>query len=79
MLISEAMRKIQEQSGITDQYKLAKVVGISQGTISNYLNDKTYPTLEVAARIYKNYGLRVEPYTEWAILEEIKLQEQISR
>lgn len=67
MFIAEALDNIAETEETKDQYDLAKKVGVSQGTISNYYKGKSYPTLVVAAGIYKNYGHVCEPFTEWAV------------
>ena len=70
MLISEAIEKIMIEFRVADQYEMSKILGVSQGTISNYIKGKTYPSLSVAAKIYGRYGYRVEPYTEKALEKE---------
>jgi len=68
MDINEALEIIwDKEESVTDQYTLAKVVGVSQGTISNYYNKKSEPTKDVAARIYHEYGLQCEPFTILAL------------
>ena len=67
MDINEALDIIWKDKGAKDQYELSKLVGVSQGTISNYYNQKSEPTKEVAARIYHEFGLRCEPFTELAL------------
>jgi len=65
MLINEALKKVMVDNEIKDQEELARVLGVVQGTISNYMNGKiTLPNIKVAAKIYKIFGIRVEPYTE---------------
>jgi len=70
MLISEAIAKIKEQLKLKDQYEVARTLGISQATVSNYMKGKSYPTLSVATKIYGEYGYRVEPFTESALKKE---------
>ncbi len=76
MLISEALDLIKEDKGLKDQYDLAILLKVSQGTISNYYKGKSYPTLHIAAKIYGNHGHKVEPFTElslekeWAYIQE---------
>ena len=70
MLVGEAIESIMGAYNIKDQYAMAKTLGVSQGTISNYIKGTTYPTLLVAARIYGEYGYRVEPFTEKALKKE---------
>jgi transcriptional regulator with XRE-family HTH domain len=72
MFIKDAIAIIEEKEKVHNQYKLAKLLGVSQSTISNYKNGKTYPTLDVAALVYKRYGLRCEPFTEEALKREIE-------
>ncbi len=79
MLINEALELIKEEDELSDQYDLSKTIGVSQGTISNYYKNKSYPTLHIAAKIFGKYGHRVEPFTElslakeWAFIEEYEL------
>ena len=70
MLISEALGLIKESLKLQDQRDLARLLNVSQGTISNYLKNKSYPTLLIAARIYGEYGYAVEPFTELALKKE---------
>jgi DNA-binding XRE family transcriptional regulator len=70
MLIREALEKIKAQEKIRDQYELARLIGVSQPTISNYYKGKSYPTLEIASTIYGRWGHRCEPFTEQALQKE---------
>ena len=70
MLVKDALLKIKDDLKLQDQYDMAKVLGVSQGTISNYMKGKSYPTLLIAARIYGEFGYRVEPFTEDALKKE---------
>ena len=49
---------------------VAKILGVSQATISLYRSDKIYPSLRGAAIIYGRYGYQTEPYTELALQSE---------
>jgi DNA-binding XRE family transcriptional regulator len=73
MLVREALDIIKEEEGIVDQYELAKMIGVSQPTISNYYKGKSYPNLEVATTIYGRWGYRCEPFTELALEKEWEL------
>lgn len=70
MQIVEALQLIEEEEGIKDQYEMAAVLNVSQGTVSNYHKKDKYPTLTVAARIYGKWGHQVEPFTEKALAKE---------
>ena len=70
MFINEAINTIKKEHKVADQYEMAKIIQVSQATISNYLKGTTYPQLPVAARIYGLYGLRCEPFTEKALQKE---------
>ena len=70
MLIKEALEEIIERENLPDQYEVAKSIGVSQPTISNYKKGRTYPQLDIAALIYGRYGLRCEPFTEQALAIE---------
>ena len=70
MLMNEAIAKIKEELKLHDQYEVAKTIGVSQGTVSNYMKGTSYPTLSIAAKVYGEYGYRVEPFTEWALQKE---------
>jgi len=72
MYIAEALQIIAEQEETKDQYDMANVIGVSQGTISNYKKNGAYPTLNVAAKIYKDYGIQCEPFTEHALEDYIE-------
>ena len=76
MLIKEALEIIKEKEKAKDQYILAKLLKVSQGTISNYTKGTTYPTLIVAGYIYGKYGLQVEPFTEIALKKEWDWQQK---
>ena len=52
------LRMIQEQRGWT-QSQLSEVVGISQGTISAYLNDQKSPTIDTAKNIATALGVSI--------------------
>ena len=73
MLVKEALEQIKVKEGINDQYEVARTLGVSQPTISNYYKGTSYPNLEVASAIYGRWGLRCEPYTEWALKKEWEL------
>jgi DNA-binding XRE family transcriptional regulator len=70
MFIKEALEQIKVKEGIKDQYELAKVIGVSQPTISNYYKGHSNPTLEIASTIYGRWGFRCEPFTEMALEKE---------
>ncbi len=70
MEIDEAIRKIMDIEHTESQKELGKILKVSQGTISNYLTRKIYPSLTVAAYIYAKYDIQVEPYTERALRRE---------
>lgn len=72
MLIKDAIEEIKEVTGAKDQYEVADVIGTSQGTVSNYMKGRSYPTLEIAARIYNEFNIRCEPFTEWALQDYIE-------
>ena len=78
MEVIDALEIIRDKEDIEDQYSMAETLGVSQGTISNYMKG-TYPNLRTAGKIYGHYGLVVEPFTEkavkkeWAYLEEYEL------
>ena len=55
---AERLRMIQEQRGWT-QSQLSEVVGISQGTISAYLNDQKSPTIDTAKNIATALGVSI--------------------
>ena len=74
MLVNEAIELIKEQEKLHDQYELAKLLKVSQGTISNYYKGNTYPNLKVAGYIYGKYNLRCEPFTEEALQKEWDFQ-----
>lgn len=40
--------------------EFAKKVGINAGTLSNLCNNRTLPTFEIAMRIAKELGIKVE-------------------
>jgi len=70
MLIIEALEIIKTDEGLDDQYSVAQMIGVSQGTISNYMKGNKYPNLNVAGTIYMHWGLVVEPFTETAVIKE---------
>ena len=74
MLINEALELIKKEKGLQDQYDLSRELGVSQATVSNYVNGKSYPTLSVASKIYGEYGHRVEPFTEWALQKDWEIR-----
>jgi len=76
MLIVEAIDIIKDKEQIDDQYSIAQIIGVSQGTISNYLKGDKYPNLSVAGNIYLNWELVVEPFTERAVKREAEYLEE---
>jgi len=74
MYINEALQLIAEEEDTADQYELAKKIGTSQGTVSNYMKGGTYPNIKVAGFIYGTYGHIVEPFTEKALIKEWEYQ-----
>jgi len=72
MDIIEALDEIRMEAKISDQRDLAKLLGVSQGTISNYLKGKSEPTKKLAAEIYHKYGFRCEPFTGLALVKYIE-------
>lgn len=70
MYVAEALALIEESEDVKDQYEMAGLLEVSQGTISNYHKKGRYPTLLVAAKIYGLYGHVVEPFTEKAVAKE---------
>ena len=76
MKIKEAPEIIKEKEGAHDQYELAKLLKVSQGTISNYSKSNAYPTLMVAGYVYGTYGLQVEPFTKLALEKEWEWQKK---
>ena len=77
MTITEALGKIDEQLGFNNQYKMAKHLQVSQGTISNYYKLGAYPSLRVAGFIYGEYGFQIEPFTEKALKKEWEYQKEV--
>ena len=79
MEVIDALEIIGDKEGTEDQYSMAETLGVSQGTISNYMKGNKYPNLRTAGKIYGHYGLVVEPFTEkavkkeWAYIEEYEL------
>jgi len=67
MFISEALDEIAQEEGTNDQKELAKIIGVTQGTISNYYAGKTDPTKKVAILIFNKYGHRCEPFTVFSL------------
>ena len=68
--MKDALEKIMEEKAITKQKEMAEYLDISQGQVSNYMMNKSYPALRVAAVIYGRFGYQVEPYTEKALKKE---------
>ncbi len=48
---------------------VASRLGIKQAMVSHYLTGKNTPSLKVAARLWGEYGMVVEPYTEKAVIK----------
>ena len=67
MFIAEALDEIAQEEGTNDQKELAKIIGVTQGTISNYYAGKTDPTKKVATFIFAKYGHRCEPFTVFSL------------
>jgi transcriptional regulator with XRE-family HTH domain len=76
-LVKDALREVLDKTGM-DQRELAKEIGVSPATISNYMNKNLYPILKVAAIIYHKWGYYVEPYTEWAIERELEIMKKMN-
>ena len=59
------LKEIRLKKGIT-QVELAKHVGISQQTISHYETGRAKPSLDVAVKLAKAFGVSVEEiYQAW--------------
>jgi len=76
MLITEALEVIKDIEKESNQYKLAKLLRVSQGTISNYTKHGKYPDLRAAGYIWGKYGIQVEPFTEKALEKEWEYQKK---
>ena len=71
MTISDAIKTIMEQEDMT-RAQLATKLGLTQGMLSHYINHGHYPRLNVAAVIYKDYRIQVEPFTKLALSAEME-------
>lgn len=52
-----------------DRQVLATKLGVSKAQISHYLNREGIPRLDVAGRVWGNFGLVIEPFTERAVIK----------
>lgn len=59
-LISNSIRKLRFHHGEMTQQQLADMVGVTRQTIIAIENAKYYPSLELAFRISRVFGLPVE-------------------
>ena len=75
--IKEAISSVLEEKRLT-QKELAKELGVSEATVSNYLKHDAYPALRVAAVVLDRWGYFCEPYTDRALHREVaKLTERM--
>ena len=49
---------------------VANKLGISRAMLSHYLNRDNTPRLDVAAKLWGEYGIVVEPFTERAVIKQ---------
>lgn len=71
--MKEAIEIVLEQEAIT-RTELAAKLGITPGMLSHYSNHDHYPRLNVAAKMYANYRIQIEPFTETALSNEMERQ-----
>ncbi len=68
MYIAEALEyAINEDE---DRGVVAKKLGITKAMISHYLNRDFTPRLNVAGKLWGEYGLVIEPFSERAVIKE---------
>lgn len=58
--IQEQLRQAILNAGVS-RYRLARVTGISDGLLSNFVNRRRSMTLNTAARLAKALGLELRP------------------
>lgn len=56
MKISEIIKEILDENNLS-QEELAKILNISQKSISNWLNGKSLPKVDTVIKIYKNFNI----------------------
>ncbi len=64
--MDQAIEIILEQEQMT-KAELAEMLEITPGMVSHYSHRGHYPSLKVATRVYKLFGIQVEPFTEAAL------------
>ena len=62
-----------------DRAVVARKLGISPGMVSHYLKRDNTPRLNIAGKLWGEYGLVIEPFTERAVIREwTRLQDDAS-
>jgi len=69
MEIKEAMEAMLLQENY-DRDAISHKIGVTKGQLSHYIIQGKPPRLNVAGRIWGNYGLVVEPFTETAVIKQ---------
>jgi transcriptional regulator with XRE-family HTH domain len=73
MTINKAMIKLLNEG--STRMELADTLGVSPALISTWINKENdfVPRLNLARRIYHNYGIVIYPYAENAVAELYKV------
>jgi len=74
MYIKEAMAFAINEDG--DRGIVANKLGITKAMVSHYINQDNTPRLPIAGKIWGEYGLVIEPFTERAVIKDWTRQQE---